>query len=71
MMAIVCNLRPIAFVGLLLLMAVTSRSSIVDYVEEDDVIILNTTNFDNALKEFKYLFVHFCEYKNTLLFGPQ
>jgi hypothetical protein len=49
---------------LLLLVAMTShdvRASVVDYDEEDEIIILNATNFDKALTEFKYLFVEFCE----------
>jgi uncharacterized protein involved in propanediol utilization len=48
-----------------LLLAVTprdARASIIDYDEEDEIIVLNATNFDKALNEFKYLFVEFCEY---------
>lgn len=54
---------------LALLLAVTSRdvrASIIDYEEEDEIIVLNATNFDKALAEFKYLFVEFCEYSRLI-----
>jgi len=53
--------------GVILVLAMTSRhvvrASIADYEEEDEIIILNASNFDKALAEFKYLFVDFCEFR--------
>lgn len=32
-----------------------------DILEEDNVLVLNTKNFNNALQTYKYLLVEFCE----------
>ena len=36
------------------------EASIADYDDEDEILVLNATNFDKAIDEFKTLFVIFC-----------
>lgn len=36
-----------------------------EYVEEEDVLVLTKDNFDQAVADFKYLLVEFCESFNT------
>jgi len=47
------------FSALLCLAIVATAAA--QYSEEDDVLILNAGNFDQAARDFKYLLVEFCK----------
>lgn len=49
---------------LLCTLAVASRAEI---AEEEDVLVLKKSNFDEALKAHPYILVEFCEYAACLL----
>lgn len=49
---------------LLFTLAVASRA---DIGEEEDVLVLKKSNFDEALKAHPYILVEFCEYPTCML----
>jgi hypothetical protein len=47
---------------LTLLVCAVSICTATDWIDEDDVLILSDSDFDQAVEEFKILLVEFCEY---------
>lgn len=47
---------------LALLVCAVSICIATDWIDEDDVLILSDSDFDQAVEEFKILLVEFCEY---------
>ena len=50
------------FAGCLIISALLVYTVVADYKEEEDVLVLTTDNFEDAVKEFKLLLVEFCKY---------
>lgn len=40
-----------------------------DYEEDENVLVLKASNFDDAVNEFKYLLVEFCKFSSFFCFG--